>query len=144
MRSAVDGTPISLNKKFFEYSNIEESAQLNFHAGLWLESVFEDDVERVDQQWQLLKMEKRPVTFEYRTRKTWKSYDKATKTAMEGPTWLLATAFPEVDSSGVVKTVMGWLTDISLQKWSEEIQAKRLDEALEAKKNANNFIDMTR
>lgn len=63
---------------------------------------------------------------------------------MEGPTWLLATAFPEVDSSGVVKTVMGWLTDISLQKWSEEIQAKRLDEALEAKKNANNFIDMTR
>ncbi|KAK5083305.1 hypothetical protein LTR16_008283, partial [Cryomyces antarcticus] len=62
---------------------------------------------------------------------------------MSGPTWILSTAFPEIDEDGSVVAIMGWLTDISSQKWSERLQAQRLEDALETKRQSENFIDMT-
>jgi len=135
---------VSCNKKFYELLNFEGDDFSDMNAETWREIVHEDDADVIPTNWRVLTEEKRRVTFEYRTKRIWRSYDQATKTEIEGPTWLRANAFPDLDRFGAVKTVMGWLTDISLQKWSEGIQAKRLEEALEAKKNANNFIDMTR
>jgi len=38
----------------------------------------------------------------------------------------------------------GWLENISLQKYTEQMQAKRLEEALEHKRQSEAFIDMVR
>jgi len=38
---------------------------------------------------------------------------------------------------------MGTLSDITHYKWAEEIQKRRMEEAMEAKRNQENFIDMT-
>lgn len=124
--------------------SLSEDTNLHRDGNVWKDIICDEDYVEATRQWDLMTEEKRPVTVEYRTKKIWKSYDKASGIAIEGPTWLRATGFPELDSSGNIKTVMGWLIDISSQKWSEGVQAKRLDEALEAKQNANNFIDMTR
>jgi signal transduction histidine kinase len=42
-----------------------------------------------------------------------------------------------------VKGVLGCLTDISRQKWAEGFQARRTDEAIELKRQQENFMDMT-
>lgn len=42
-----------------------------------------------------------------------------------------------------MKGVLGCLTDISRQKWAEGFQARRTDEAIELKRQQENFMDMT-
>ncbi|CAN9475438.1 unnamed protein product [Alternaria alternata] len=49
----------------------------------------------------------------------------------------------ELDENGKVISIMGTLFDISHFKWAESVQRRRIDEALEAKRQQENFIDMT-
>lgn len=58
-------------------------------------------------------------------------------------TWALMSAYPEKDETGAVKAIFGCLTDISEQKWAENFQKQRRDEAMELKRQQENFIDMT-
>lgn len=83
-----------------------------------------------------------PTTIEYRLKKPWQSTDRSGQ-KMTGETWLLATAFPEIGADGRVSAVQGWLTDISHRKFSEQLLAQRLEDALESKRQTENFIDMT-
>lgn len=61
---------------------------------------------------------------------------------MTGPTWLQGTAVAEMGSHGKPKAVQGFVTEISLKKFSERLLAERLEEALETKLAADRFIDM--
>lgn len=58
-------------------------------------------------------------------------------------TWVLMSAYPEKDETGAVKAIFGCITDISEQKWAENFQKQRRDEAMELKRQQENFIDMT-
>lgn len=58
-------------------------------------------------------------------------------------TWALMSAYPEKDETGTVKAIFGCITDISEQKWAENFQKQRRDEAMELKRQQENFIDMT-
>lgn len=58
-------------------------------------------------------------------------------------TWALMSAYPERDETGTVKAIFGCITDISEQKWAENFQKQRRDEAMELKRQQENFIDMT-
>ncbi|CAK3992061.1 Transcription factor SKN7 [Lecanosticta acicola] len=109
----------------------------------WQDDIHEDDLERFVATWKRVTEEKVPVTIEYRLKKPWRSIDRALGHEIEGETWLLATAFPEVEPDGKVTTVQGWLTDISHRKFSENLVAQRLEDALENKRQTENFIDMT-
>lgn len=51
-----------------------------------------------------------------------------------------ATAFPEIEPDGSVSTVQGWVYDISYRKFSERIQAQMLEDALENKRQTENFV----
>jgi signal transduction histidine kinase len=62
---------------------------------------------------------------------------------LSGETWLLATSFPEVEPDGRVSVIMGWITDISKQKAADRLLSQRLEDALETKRQSENFIDMT-
>jgi hypothetical protein len=41
------------------------------------------------------------------------------------------------------KSVFGSITNISQQKWAEDFQKRRMEEAIELKRQQENFIDMT-
>ncbi|EME41035.1 hypothetical protein DOTSEDRAFT_74542 [Dothistroma septosporum NZE10] len=109
----------------------------------WNESIHEDDLERLLESWSEIKEKKTPIAIEYRLKKPWTSIDKLTGQELSGETWLMATGFPEIDADGSVATVQGWLTDISHRKFSENLLAQRLEDALENKRSTENFIDMT-
>ena len=68
---------------------------------------------------------------------------EATGTQMTGETWLQGTAVSEIGIDGTVVAVQGFVTEISLKKFSERLLAEKLDDALENKKQADRFIDMT-
>ncbi|TKA69774.1 hypothetical protein B0A49_07409 [Cryomyces minteri] len=138
------GSPLYLNDAYFELLGIpKEDGYSSFEQNFWRTEVYPDDLPLVEGQWQYLLDERSPSTFQYRLNRPWKSIDNTNGAEMSGPTWILSTAFPEIDEDGSIIAIMGWLTDISSQKWSERLQAQRLEDALETKRQSENFIDMT-
>ncbi|PSK37256.1 Hybrid signal transduction histidine kinase K [Elsinoe australis] len=139
-----DGTPIYLNDAYFDilgFTRAEFDDAMKRGVG-WQPAIVENDQAIVDEAWKRLSEEGKPINVEYRVKKPWKSYDSATKTEMSGPTWLQGTAFAEKDEHGNVVAVQGFVTDISLKKFSERLLTERLEEALETKRSADRFIDM--
>ncbi|CAN9209187.1 unnamed protein product [Alternaria alternata] len=57
--------------------------------------------------------------------------------------WVLAASQPELSADGKLVSVMGSLTDISHLKWVQGLQERRIQEAEEAKRQQNEFIDIT-
>ena len=57
--------------------------------------------------------------------------------------FVVASAYAEVNESGALTGIMGCITDISSWKWVDMIQSQRLSEALELKRQQDNFLDIT-
>lgn len=57
--------------------------------------------------------------------------------------WVLCSAYPELDMNNQVLEIVGNVTDISKQKWAEDVQKRRTDSALESKQHLEHFIDTT-
>ena len=102
-----------------------------------------EDVGKTTGAWLTATESKVPVTVEYRLQRPWRSIDRATGHEVTGETWLLASAVPDLDTDGKVVAAQGWLTDISHRKFSENLLAQRLEDALEHRRQSENFIDMT-
>lgn len=109
----------------------------------WTDFIHPDDLCRFWESWEKVTVQRVPVICEYRVLKEWRSIDKATGEELSGDTWLLATSFPEVEPDGRVSAILGWINDISPQKAAEKLLSQRLDDALETKRQSENFIDMT-
>ncbi|KAH8742304.1 hypothetical protein F5883DRAFT_671880 [Diaporthe sp. PMI_573] len=103
----------------------------------WMESVLPVDRPTIEAAWRRLIDEKVSIVQEFRF--------KARREFNGHPidTWALMSAYPEKDSDGAVKAVFGVITDISQQKWAEAFQNQRREEAVELKRQQENFIDMT-
>ena len=139
------GHPFHVNQAFLEIfcETREEHAARESTTMAWTEHIHSDDLQRFHDAWQRLLDQKVPVTIEHRLKKPWTSIDKTTGQGTSGTRWLLANAFPDVDSDGKITAVMGWLTDISHRKFAENLLSRRLEDALENKRQTENFIDMT-
>ncbi|KAF9700944.1 hypothetical protein EKO04_000007 [Ascochyta lentis] len=57
--------------------------------------------------------------------------------------WVLCSIFPDMKSDGEVEAMIGCFTDISQQKWGEQIQAAHALNAQESKRQLETFIDTT-
>jgi PAS domain-containing protein len=104
----------------------------------WRSIVHGDDIEGVYQHMETSTRKEAPHTFSFRLTRPW--------TGPEGvstPTWIMATATAYVDEDGKTMSFMGTMTDVSQLKWAETIQKTRVEEALESKRQQENFIDMT-
>lgn len=103
----------------------------------WMDSILPEDRPVVEVTWRRLLDEKLSIIQEFRF--------KASREVDGHPieTWVLMNAYPEKDESGGVKAIFGCITDISQQKWAEAFQKQRREEALELKRQQENFIDMT-
>lgn len=141
----INGRAMHVNDKYLSLigSTREEFETRECSNSEWKRHLYPDDIERFDQAWNRILETASPVTIEYRTRKKWRSIDKASGQELEGDTWLLANAFPEVDPDGKVCAIMGWLENVSHRKFTEHLLAQQLQDALETKKQTERFIDMT-
>ncbi|KAK0935024.1 hypothetical protein LTR29_013438 [Friedmanniomyces endolithicus] len=140
-----EGRTLHVNDKYLEIlgETREHHSTRRPRSDDWKDQVHAEDLDRFLHMWNTIMGKKVPVTFEYRLKKPWKSIDDATGQELEGETWLLANAFPDIGTDGEILAVMGWLTDVSHRRMAEKLLAQRLNDALENKRQSENFIDMT-
>jgi signal transduction histidine kinase len=103
-----------------------------------MDSIKDEDRESVKTIWKTLVNKKAAVTHEFRFKMPWQD-----RNGSRGDTWVLMSAYPEKDSEGQLKSVFGSITNISQQKWAEDFQKRRMEGAIELKRQQENFIDMT-
>ncbi|TGJ85265.1 hypothetical protein E0Z10_g3512 [Xylaria hypoxylon] len=103
----------------------------------WMQSVKDEDRPALEAVWRRLVSEKVAITHEFRFKCS----------RHEGgiiiDTWVLMSAYPEKNSEGGIKGIFGCITNISQQKLAEQIQMHRREEAVELKRQQENFIDIT-
>ena len=107
-------------------------------ANTWMDSIKEEDRVGVEAIWNKLVNKKTVVTHEFRFKAPWQD-----RNGNRSDTWVLMSAYPEKDQNGKLKSVFGSITNISQQKWAEDFQKRRMEEAIEMKRQQENFIDMT-
>ncbi|KAK7398120.1 hypothetical protein QQX98_012503 [Neonectria punicea] len=103
----------------------------------WMDSVRDEDRPSLEAAWDRLLKEKVTICVEFRFKCSQKSGDKTIDT------WVLMSAYPEKTQDGSFKLIFGCITDISSQKWAEKVQTERREEAVELKRQQENFIDIT-
>ena len=123
------------NDKWWEISQHPRSEE-SIHT--WVHSVHEEDQEGLKEVWMKMMAQRTPITYEFRFKHTRQENDHPMDS------WVLLSAFPERgdDGSGI-KSIFGCITDISQQKWAERVQIQQREEALDIKRQQENFIDMT-
>jgi signal transduction histidine kinase len=103
-----------------------------------MDSIKDEDRESVKTIWKTLVNKRAAVTHEFRFKTPWQD-----RNGSRGDRWVLMSAYPERDSEGQLKSVFGSITNISQQKWAEDFQKRRMEGAIELKRQQENFIDMT-
>lgn len=83
------------------------------------------------------------TSFEIRLKHRFEAEEVVGGEKVQGYTWIIAGAYAEKNMRGEVVGILGCMTDISRQKWAEGFQNRRMLEAVELKKQQENFIDMT-
>jgi PAS domain S-box-containing protein len=104
----------------------------------WIYYIKEEDQERCRKAWDSVVNDFTPVSLEFRFKHPWR--DEFGNT---GEMWVLASSFPEVTPEGKLKGIFGSVTNISTQKFAEGLQKNRASEALEMKRQQENFVDIT-
>ncbi|KAK4892575.1 hypothetical protein LTR27_009039 [Elasticomyces elasticus] len=112
-------------------------APISDYADIDWRTVMSDEA-IIHSNWDLLINKKQAVSFQFRLQREWSN-----GLGGHGPAWALASAYPELSDDGTVVAVAGTLTDISQLVWAENVQKLRTEEAIEAKRQQDNFIDMT-
>ncbi|KAL0935404.1 histidine kinase hhk13p [Colletotrichum truncatum] len=103
----------------------------------WMQSVKDEDRPNVERSWKKLIEDKEAITIEFRFKCSRQNG------VITIDTWVLLSAFPEQTEDGNLKSIFGCITDISPQKWAEDFQKQRREEAVELKRQQENFIDIT-
>ncbi|KAL6413602.1 sensory transduction histidine kinase [Ilyonectria robusta] len=103
----------------------------------WMDSVRDEDRPCLEAAWGRLLNDKVTICVEFRFKCSQRNGDKTIDT------WVLMSAYPEKTCDGSFKLIFGCITDISSQKWAEKVQTERREEAVELKRQQENFIDIT-
>lgn len=104
----------------------------------WIDYVVDTDKQPTWQAWTNMLENKVPITVEFRFRTLWRD-----SLGKESYSWVLASASPEKDEDGNITRVFGSITNISSQKYAEVLQRKRMEEAVELKRQQERYIDTT-
>ena len=114
------------NDMFYEISRHPKEID---NADEWMQAIKDEDRELALQWWTNLVVNKVPMTAEFRFKAPWED-----RSGSRGDTWVLASAYPERYENGTLKSVFGSITNISQQKWAEDFQKRRMEEAMELKR----------
>ncbi|KAI1519120.1 histidine kinase domain containing protein [Pyrenophora tritici-repentis] len=124
-----------VNDQFYELTGHAHAPVNQFE---WFDLISDEDVERVKRDWGSMLRGDKTDAVQFRLKKTWVNQD-----GKRSNIWVQSSSYPELDESGKVISIMGTLFDISQFKWAESVQRRRIEEAWEAKRQQENFIDMT-
>ncbi|KAI8165799.1 hypothetical protein KHU50_007001 [Colletotrichum sp. SAR 10_65] len=136
------GRLIGANNAFFELCGIEKVDPMQREVRPWQVSVVQEDLPILTESLNRLISVKKPQTAEIRLKTTWTA-DDAGGNQITAPRWVNATFMPVSNSDGIVQSFTGCISDVSLQKWQLELETQRTEEAIDSKRQQDNFIDMT-
>lgn len=129
-----DGHISFCNDRLMQFSGLVRGEHT---ANAWMDNVRPEDRPAVADAWSRLLAEKVTVSVEFRF----------VRSHLDGntivDTWALMSAYPEMDEDGNLNAIFGCITDISSQKLAEKVQNERREEAVELKRQQENFIDIT-
>jgi PAS domain S-box-containing protein len=123
------------NDTWYEISRVPRDPH---RTDRWIEFVKEEDQQMIRDHWTRLVENAESINVEFRFKAIWED-----RNGNKGDTWVLFCAFPEKYEDGMLKSVFGCITNISQQKWAEGFQKKKMEEAVELKRQQENFIDIT-
>ena len=123
------------NEKWYEISRVPKGLE---GTDEWMDFVKDEDKDTIKILWSDLVQNAVPLNAEIRFQATW-----IDQNGNKGDKWALTSAFPERGADGRVKVIFGSITDISQQKWAEHFEKRRMEEAVEMKRQQENFIDIT-
>lgn len=123
------------NDTWYDISRVPKSANV---VDTWMDFVMPADHIKVKQLWDDLLVDMQPVSAEFRFKAPWENNH-----GERNERWALFSAYPERDEDGRLKSIFGSITHISQQKWAEGIQTRKMEEAVELKRQQENFIDIT-
>ncbi|KAH6654916.1 hypothetical protein BKA67DRAFT_516759 [Truncatella angustata] len=135
-----EGIMTYYNKAFEDLTGVSQEAIARPMG--WTDVVHPDCLDRVISVWEKVVNDDSdcPPSFDVQFKRPWaprgrhESLDR---------TWCLATSYPEISEEGEVTGVIGCVVDVSSLKWAESIQSERLSEALEIRRQQENFFDVT-
>ncbi|KAA8612633.1 BaeS Signal transduction histidine kinase [Pyrenophora tritici-repentis] len=123
------------NDTWYEIARVPREPEL---TDRWIDFVKEEDQSLILEHWKKLVNNTTPINIEFRFKAPWEDRNRN-----KSDTWVLFQAFPEKDEHGQLKSVFGSITNISPQKWAEGFQKRKMEEAVELKRQQENFIDIT-
>jgi PAS domain-containing protein len=132
------------NQRWYEL--FEVAVEDSEVMGAWLNIAFPEDIARCEGIFGKLVMHKEPVCFELKTKMSWQPPPELSSpetVAVERFRWILCSAYPELGPNGELVEIVGNVTDISRQKWAEDVQKTRTESAIESKRHLEHFIDTT-
>lgn len=130
-----EGHIIYCNDTWYEISRVHKDTA---STDRWIDAVKPEDQQMVTSLWHTLVDKTEAVTAEFRFKAPWED-----KNGNSTDTWVLFSAYPEKNLQGTLKSVFGTITNISQQKWAEGFQKRKMEEAVELKRQQENFIDIT-
>lgn len=123
------------NREWFELSGHPE---VPFDEVQWDAFLNSDNLAIVQRNWNTMIETKQPTKFQLELNRIWSDGH-----GHEMRTSVLSCSYPELGEDGSVIAIAGTLTDITHLKWAERLQKQRTDEAVEAKRQHEAFIDIT-
>ncbi|KAI4858322.1 hypothetical protein E4T45_00164 [Aureobasidium sp. EXF-8846] len=132
----VSGRPSYINRSWY---NIKDHPEIPPSEVDVMSVYYPDDVLKVKRKQAEAIDQRKTVEFRARLKKKWTCVDGS----FQGQAWVSVMYLPEFDDNGRLSRVMSTCTDISHSQFSEHLQRKRLEEAIEAKRQTEAFIDIT-
>lgn len=131
----VDRKMTFCNNRWFELTSTQKQQLDSIDIG---EGFYEEDVVKLFSLVSESVKNREVNTIEMRLKKTWHASD-----GRKAQAWVLASIFAEFTAENVYSGCTGTLVDISEFKYADNMQKTRLEDAIEAKRQQENFIDMT-
>ena len=138
IKAHVNADPVQMrycNREWFEVSG---HPVVPFEEIEWSVFMNAANLAIVNDNWEAVVNTKKPNKFQFELKRTWNDGHGHEMRAS-----VLSCSYPELGDDGSVVSVSGTLTDITHLKWAEKLQKQRTDEAVEAKRQHEAFIDMT-
>ncbi|KAK4168611.1 putative signal transduction histidine-protein kinase [Cladorrhinum sp. PSN259] len=135
----LEGRLLGANNVFYEMCGLEKIDPEKVNIKPWELAVVNEDYSLLTEKISKMVAEDRVQNVEVRLKTTWASDDGK----LTLPRWVQATMMPVRSTEGVIESFTGCLSDVSLQKWQLEREKERKEEAIESRRQQENFIDMT-
>ena len=139
---STDGRLLSANNLFWDLSGLPKVDLTKNVVEPWQSCVEEEDLPVLQKCLENLLVKGRSQSAEIRLKASWMIED-GSGNMIVAPRWVLATFMPVKSSEGMIQSFTGCLSDFSLQKWQLEQEKLRKEEAIESRRQQENFIDMT-